>query len=518
MKQEGSGTVFIGLNSTGVFGIDAYMVKVEADVVSGFPSFDIVGMPDVAVKESRGRVRSAIKNCGFSFPNAKITINLAPADVKKIGSMYDLPSLLSILCASKQISVADDLSDCAFIGELSLDGTVRGINGMLSMAIGAAENGIKRFFVPEVNACEAAAVDGIEIYPCGSVSELIRHLSGEKLIKPVKKPDTGAVGTQDYLDFADVKGQSAAKKALEVAAAGGHNVLMIGPPGSGKSMLAKRLPSILPSMTFEESIQTTKIHSVAGVLPPGSGIIVYRPFRSPHHTVSAVGLTGGGAIPRPGEISLAHNGVLFLDEFPEFSRQSMEVLRSPIEDGTVTISRANGRVTYPCEFSLVAAMNPCPCGYFGDGEGKCTCSTHAIKRYLSKISGPMLDRIDIHVEVPAVKYDELTSNSRSESSAAIRSRVEKARKLQNERYGKGTVCNARLSSEQIRKFCVLTGEAESMLKIAFEKMGMSARSYDRVLKIARTIADLDSKEKIDAVHIAQAVQLRSLDKKYWNAF
>ena len=509
--------MFTRLHSTGVFGIDAYMVEVEADIAPGFPAFDIVGLPDTAVKESRDRVRAALKNNGFTFPNAKITINLAPADVKKAGSMYDLPSLLSILCASGQLHSCEDLSVCAFIGELSLDGNVRGINGMLSMAIEAAAHGVKKFYVPESNAYEASVVDGIDIYPVASISGLVRHLNGEVKTEPVKSPDMRSIKPQYYPDFADVKGQAAAKKALEIAAAGGHNVLMIGPPGSGKSMLAKRLPSILPSMTFEESIETTKIHSVAGSLPENVPLITLRPFRAPHHTVSAAGLSGGGVIPRPGEISLAHNGVLFLDEFPEFSRQAMEVLRAPLEDGKVTISRANGRLTYPCEFSLVAAMNPCPCGFFGHPKKKCICSAQTVKRYLGKISGPMLDRLDIHVEVPAVEYDELTSRSPGESSAEIRSRVEKARKIQNDRYkGTGVTCNARLTEELIRKHCVLTDDANLMLKAAFERLGMSARSYDRILKIARTVADLDSEEKIGVSHIAQAIQFRSLDRKYWS--
>lgn len=492
------------------------MVEVEADISNSFPAFDIVGLPDTAVKESRDRVRSALKNSGFSFPKTKITVNLAPADIKKAGSMYDLPSLLSILSASGQLSAECDLSECAFIGELSLDGELRHITGMLSMAIEAKKRGIKKFFVPSQDAFEASVVDGIEIYPVKNVRDLVSHLRGESRITPAAMPDI--TGKMLFCpDFSDVRGQAAAKRALEVAAAGGHNCLLIGPPGSGKSMLAKRLPSILPSMTFEESIETTKIHSVAGSLPADTPLIVTRPFRSPHHTVSAAGLSGGGMVPRPGEISLAHNGVLFLDEFPEFSRQAMEVLRAPIEDGSVTISRANGRLTYPCEFSLVAAMNPCPCGFFGHPKKKCICSPQAVKKYLGKISGPMLDRLDIHVEVPAVEYSELTGKPDGETSAEIRARVEKARALQNERYRKsGITCNARLSSALMQKYCVLTPEADRILRSAFDSLGMSARSYDRILKIARTVADLDGQEKIGASHIAQAIQFRSLDRKYWN--
>ncbi len=508
--------MFTRLHSTGVFGVDAYMVEVEADISNSFPAFDIVGLPDTAVKESRDRVRSALKNSGFKFPTTKITVNLAPADIKKAGSMYDLPSLLSILNASGQLMAKCDLNECAFIGELSLDGELRHINGLLSMTIEAKRNGIKKFFVPSSDAYEASVVEGIEIYPIDNIKQLIAHLQNEKLITPAISPDITAI-SKTTLDFADVKGQAAAKRALEIAAAGGHNVLMIGPPGSGKSMLAKRLPSILPSMTFDESIETTKIHSVAGALPKDIPLIINRPFRAPHHTVSAAGLSGGGIVPRPGEVSMAHNGVLFLDEFPEFSRQAMEVLRSPIEDGQVTISRANGRLTYPCEFSLVAAMNPCPCGFIGHPRKSCICSQQAVKRYLGKISGPMLDRLDIHIEVPAVEYEELTGKRDGETSAEIKKRVEKARDIQNKRY-KGTTitCNARLTSNLMQKYCKLDESANKILKNAFDTLGMSARSYDRILKIARTVADLDGKETIGATHIAQAIQFRSLDRKYWS--
>ena len=454
------------VNSIGIFGIDPYMVDVEADILRGFASFDIVGLPDLAVKESKNRIQAAITNSGFIFPEVKITVNLAPADIKKAGALYDLPILLAILFANGQIDEGKQ-DDAAFIGEVSLDGELRRINGVLPMAIEAKERGIKRLFLPIQNAAEAAAVKGIDVYGIKTVKQLVSCLEGNIKLTPTAPSAISCKESRSRLNFSEVRGQYAAKKALEIAAAGGHNVLMIGPPGSGKSMLAKRLSTILPEMTFEESIETTKIHSVAGTVNPDSPLVTERPFRSPHHTVSVAGLSGGGAMPRPGEISMAHNGVLFLDELPEFSRQAMETLRAPLEDGKVTISRAAGRITYPCSFSLVAAMNPCPCGYYGHPKKDCICSKQTVRNYLTKISGPMLDRLDIHVEVPAIDYDELTSDYIEESSEEIRKRVNRARKIQQERYsGTGITCNAHLTPEMVKKYCRLTSDAEKLVKIS----------------------------------------------------
>lgn len=500
--------------SYGVTGIDAYQVQVEVDFSRGMPGFDIVGLPDAAVKESRDRVRAAISSTGFPFPLGKIVVNLAPAAVKKTGPVYDVPILLSVITARG--CLPDPKEYRAFIGELSLFGELRPIQGVLPMVLQAREDGIKELFLPYDNAEEGAAVDGITIYPAKTVSDIIKHLNGEVLLKPQEHKILQEREQSYPIDLSDVKGQALAKRALEVAAAGGHNLLFIGPPGTGKSMLAKRIPTILPPLTERESIETAKIHSVAGLLNKGDTLNVQRPFRSPHHTVSAAGLSGGGSNPLPGEISLAHNGVLFLDELPEFSRQAVEILRQPIEDGEVTISRASSRVTYPCNVMVVAAMNPCPCGYLGHPTIACRCSEKAVDKYLSKVSGPLLDRMDIQVEVAPLEYSDLTSQKPEESSAQVRERICQARAVQEERFkGTETKCNAGMTSSQLREFCQLTEEASKKMAAAFDRMGLSGRAYDRILKVARTIADLSGSQQIESKHLMEALQYRSLDRKYW---
>ena len=507
--------MFSRVASVGLFGLESYLVEVEANLGAGLPRFDIVGLPDTAVSESRERVRAAVHNNEYDFPVSRITINLAPADKKKEGPVYDLPILVAILKSTGQLRANTD--NCAFVGELSLNGEVQKINGVLPMVIRAQREKVENIFVPYNNRHEGAVVKGINVYPVKNVRELLDHLNGIKLIEPVSEDDYQELGVAlDLPDFADVKGQYQPKRALEVAAAGGHNIMMIGPPGSGKSMLAKRIPSILPDMTFEESLETTNIYSVSGKLPGGVSLVKARPFRSPHHTISPAGLSGGGTVPRPGEISLAHNGVLFLDELPEFSRSSMEILRQPIEDGKITIARVAATYSYPCSVMLVCAMNPCPCGNFGHPTKPCTCAKGAPARYLSKVSGPLLDRLDIHIEVPAVEYDELSSNEKAECSANIKKRVDAARKIQQERLrGSHISCNAKMTSAMTREFCQITDDAAKLLKASFEQLGLSARAYDKILRVARTIADLDNSEIINSDHILEAVQYRSLDRKFW---
>ncbi|MFL6585161.1 MAG: YifB family Mg chelatase-like AAA ATPase [Chthoniobacterales bacterium] len=504
--------------SAAVYGVDAYEVEIEVNAGGGDPNIVIVGLPDAAVKESRDRVRTAIQNSGFRWPRGRTTINLAPADIKKEGPSFDLPIALGMVATAEEID-SSTLEKFSFVGELALTGAVRSVRGVLPVALEARRRGKQALFVPQANAREAAMVAGIDIYGVENLRQTFSFLRGEVPLQPVHGDLTGFFAThRDYeVDFSDVKGQAHVKRAIEVAVAGGHNLLMIGPPGSGKSMLSKRIATIMPPMSLDEAIETTKIHSIAGLLNGQHSFVATRPFRSPHHTISDVGLLGGSATPAPGEVSIAHNGVLFLDELPEFKRSTLEVMRQPLEDGKVTVSRAAGSVTFPSEFMLVAAMNPCPCGYFGDLKRECRCGPVQVQRYRQRISGPLLDRIDLHIEVPAVEYRDISSTRAEENSAAIRARVIAAREGQQHRFraDRKVNCNARMGPRQIKQHCALAEDSQELIRVAMQELNLSARAYDRILKVSRTIADLAGSDEITPEHVSEAIQYRTFDRTLW---